>query len=190
MYYLYRHVRPDKNQVFYVGVGTLMGENLIPHLGSTFRAYYRRAFQKKSRNPYWHNIVNKAGYEVEIMLESDSINFIKEKEKKFIQLYSSTLCNMTTGGDGVESYNHTEETKRRISNTMKGVKKPKCVADKINKAKFKPIIMYNNKEKLEFDSATSAAKYLGNINKRSNISSCLYGKRNQVNGYYFKFKGE
>lgn len=49
MYYLYRHVRPDKNQVFYVGIGTITGENLIPHLGNiNCRANISTILHKKS----------------------------------------------------------------------------------------------------------------------------------------------
>lgn len=40
-YYLYRHIRLDTGNVFYVGIGT-----------------GRRAWKKENRNKHWHNIVN------------------------------------------------------------------------------------------------------------------------------------
>lgn len=48
-YYVYAHFTKDTNECFYIGVGA---DN---------RAYQR------ARNNYWHNIVNKHGYRVEIV---------------------------------------------------------------------------------------------------------------------------
>lgn len=94
-YYLYKHIRLDKNEVFYVGIGS-----------STSKSKYGRAYKKTDRNKFWHNIVNKTDYKVEIVLESDNYEFIKEKEIEFIDLYGrkdlgkGTLCNLTDGGEG------------------------------------------------------------------------------------------
>ncbi len=47
-YYVYAHIRLDKNSVFYIGKGTLCK-----------RGYYSRAYNKDKRNTYWNNIINK-----------------------------------------------------------------------------------------------------------------------------------
>lgn len=47
-YYVYAHVRLDKNSVFYIGKGTL-----------SKRGHYTRAYCKEERNNYWNNIINK-----------------------------------------------------------------------------------------------------------------------------------
>lgn len=45
MFYLYRHIRHDKNEPFYIGIGRTRN--------------YERAFRKTSRNKFWKNIVSK-----------------------------------------------------------------------------------------------------------------------------------
>lgn len=183
MFYLYRHIRLDKNEVFYIGIGK------IPHNAiNTVKSTYRRAFEKtKSRSLHWKNITALTSYEVEIIFETDSETFIQEKEVEFIALYKPTLCNQTEGGYGIEGYNHTEECKQRIRNTLTGVKRPKEVADKINKAKLKPVVMFNDTIELKFDSLQDAALYLGNKNRIGNISSVLLGLRPTAYGYKFKY---
>lgn len=93
-YYLYRHIRLDKNEPFYIGIGTKRDR---PH--HSIVSEYERAYVKNSRNNYWKNIVNSTNYKVEILLESNNYAFIKEKEVEFIASYN-TLCNMTEGGEG------------------------------------------------------------------------------------------
>ena len=98
-YYLYRHIRLDTNEVFYVGIGTKNITNYI-------KTKYYRAFDLRNRNKFWKAITAKTEYEVEIMLESDDYEFIKQKEIEFIALYGrrdldkGTLVNLTDGGDG------------------------------------------------------------------------------------------
>lgn len=91
MAYVYRHIRLDKNQPFYIGIGS--DDN------------YTRAYTKDGRNPYWYNIVNKTSYEVEIIIDNITWGGACEKEKEFISLYRRTkdggvLCNITLGGEG------------------------------------------------------------------------------------------
>lgn len=94
-YYLYRHIRLDKNEVFYVGIGTKRNNN-----------DYSRAYSKLLRNKWWNNIINKTSYRIEIVLESNKRGFICEKEKEFIKLYGrknlnkGSLVNLTDGGEG------------------------------------------------------------------------------------------
>jgi hypothetical protein len=119
-YYLYRHIRLDTNEVFYIGVGTKNNK----HLG--FASEYKRAYDKNKRSKYWKNIVNKTNYTVEILFESTSLSFIYEKEREFISLYGrkdlkkGTLVNHNDGGQGLEGSKHTIETKQKISNSNKG----------------------------------------------------------------------
>ena len=46
MAYIYKHIRLDTNEVFYIGIGS---DNT-----------YKRANLKKGRNIYWNNIINKS----------------------------------------------------------------------------------------------------------------------------------
>lgn len=91
MAYLYRHIRLDKNIPFYIGIGS--------------DDDYKRAYNVRSRNRYWVNIVAKSHYEVEILL--DNLTWLEacEKEIEFISLYKrrrdgGTLANLTLGGEG------------------------------------------------------------------------------------------
>lgn len=93
MAYVYRHIRADKNQPFYIGVG--LTDN-----------GYQRAHQKSKtkRSEYWHNIA-KNGYEVEILLDGLTVEQAFQKEIEFIALYgradngTGILCNLTDGGE-------------------------------------------------------------------------------------------
>jgi len=120
IYYLYRHIRLDTNEVFYIGIGTKNNK----HLG--FSSEYKRAYYKKGRTNHWKNIINKTNYNVEILFESDSLSIIYEKEREFIKLYGrkdlnkGTLVNHNNGGGGLEGSKHTEEAKKKISESNKG----------------------------------------------------------------------
>ena len=84
-YYIYIHYRLDTNVPFYVG----KGKN-------------KRAWNKRKRNPYWNNIVNKYGYRVEIkaqdLLEQEAFELEKQTIEELSNIYS--LANMTVGGEG------------------------------------------------------------------------------------------
>ena len=77
MAYVYRHIRLDKNEVFYIGIG------------SDDKGYYYRANSKnnKSRNFHWSSIYNKTSILVEIMLDDLSWEEACDKEKEFIALF-------------------------------------------------------------------------------------------------------
>lgn len=182
MYYLYRHIRLDKKEVFYIGIGTIVKTN---YNTQSLKTLYTRAYKKGMyRNQHWNNIVNKTDYIVEIMYHTENILEIQEKEREFIALYKDTLTNLTKGGHGIESFNHKEKTKQQISNSMLGVKKSKEHISNMNKRKYKKIIMYNDNEKYSFNSVTEAVKYLGKTNI-TNISACLKGKRKKAFGYKY-----
>jgi hypothetical protein len=105
---LYRHIRLDKNEPFYIGIGK----------------DEKRAFTRFSRNKYWKKIVNKTDYEVQILFDDLTWEEACEKEKEFIALYGKKnsggiLCNITDGGEGFLG-KHSDETKMKISKQKKG----------------------------------------------------------------------
>jgi hypothetical protein len=107
---VYRHRRLDDNSIFYIGIGV----------------DEKRAFQLRSRNQLWKNIVLKTDYKVEIIAENIDYDKAKELEIFLISLYgrrdlkNGILCNMTGGGDG--NTNMSDELKNKISNSLKGIK--------------------------------------------------------------------
>lgn len=126
-HFLYRHIRLDKNEPFYIGIGTVQERDLN---NKRQRIYYRRAYEEAGRNNIWHKIVLKTNYEVEILLESDDYEFIKQKEIEFITLYGridlglGTLSNLTDGGQGVLGVIKTGEAKQKYRNSVLGTKRP------------------------------------------------------------------
>lgn len=98
-YYLYRHIRVDKNTVFYVGMGTRSNSDIK-------KGTYNRAGTKNGRNIFWRQIVSVTDYISEIILESNDRDFIFKKEIEFIKLYGRKdlkeghLSNLNDGGYG------------------------------------------------------------------------------------------
>lgn len=112
--YLYRHIRPDTNQVFYVGIG---------------REDTNRAWQISKRNSCWNKIVakNDRKFIVEILLEELSWELANQKEIEFIKLYgridlkTGTLANLHEGGSyHVSGNKFSKETCRNMSKSHQG----------------------------------------------------------------------
>jgi len=107
---VYRHIRLDTRKPFYIGIGVNEA----------------RAYSLKNRNKHWHNIVNKYGYEVQLLFDDLTYEDAKLKEIEFINLYGrddlsdGLLCNLTDGGDGSTNYKPTKEALLKISQTSKG----------------------------------------------------------------------
>ena len=159
MAYVYRHIRLDKNEPFYIGISK------DPY----------RPFTKNRKNKHWLRITNKTDYKVEILFDDLTYEQAKEKEIEFIKLYgrrdlkNGTLVNMTDGGEGTlniivsektrnlisknsKSINRKgvplkEETKIKISNSKKGVKPTE---EAINKRKMgKSVSNYKHSDEVK-----------------------------------------
>lgn len=117
MYYVYQHIRLDTNQVFYIGISRW-----------NRKSKYKRATQRDKRNPIWKKIVAKTDFRYEILLESQNLSLVKEKEIELISTYgkiiegTGSLSNITDGGEGTFGYSHTIENKLKQSLFMKGKK--------------------------------------------------------------------
>lgn len=104
---LYRHLKPN-GEVFYIGIGKDL----------------KRPYAECGRNKYWHKIVDKYGYEVQILKYNITREDACELEVLLISWYgrahlgTGILCNMTDGGDGTK--NKSPETRQKISDGQKG----------------------------------------------------------------------
>jgi len=113
MAHVYRHIRLDTNEPFYIGIG--VDDEFI-------RAYENN---KGRRSKWWNRIANKHGYEVDILFRDASVDFAKEKEKEFIKLYgridlkTGTLCNQTDGGDGCNGWTPNGITREKMKAAAK-----------------------------------------------------------------------
>lgn len=110
MAYLYRHIRFDKNEPFYIGIG----EDT-----NTSKVIYHRAKSKQYRNRHWYNIVKNTKYEVEIILDDLSWEEACQKEIWWISFYGRSdlgkgpLCNLTDGGEGNKGMRHSENLEKK-----------------------------------------------------------------------------
>ena len=123
-YFLYRHIRLDKNEPFYIGIGTKNNK------GISEETIYKRAYEKVNRNKTWYAVLEKTEYRVEVFPEEyNNYEVLKEKEREFIKLYgrinlgTGTLTNCTSGGQGVVGMIHSDETKAQMSKVKKGQKR-------------------------------------------------------------------
>ena len=198
---LYRHVRLDKNEVFYVGIGNP-----------------KRPYDRYFRNNWWKNIVAKTDYRIDILFDDLTWEEACEKEKEFISLYGrrdlgkGPLVNLTDGGDSIKGYVMTQEHKNKISkankgNTYrlseetkrrkglpskrKGIKLPKQHAAKIKKSrsgsgagkKQRPVLQLdgNGKVLCRYNSISHAAKMVSGF--QSAISACCKGRVKTHKGF-------
>jgi hypothetical protein len=114
MAYLYRHIRHDKNEPFYIGIGS--------------DSNYKRSKQKNARNNIWKGIVSRTTYDIEILFSDISTEYAKQKEIEFIALYGriankdGILANLSGGGECNE--NPSLLTREKLSIATKGVNNP------------------------------------------------------------------
>jgi hypothetical protein len=110
-YCVYRHIRLDTNQVFYIGIGLK-----------------ERPRRISGRNEIWNRITTKTDWYWEIMLDNLTRKEAEEKEIEFVKLYGrlntkqGTLANMTDGGEGATNHKMSDEAKEKIRQKALGRK--------------------------------------------------------------------
>jgi hypothetical protein len=132
-YFVYRHIRLDKNVPFYIGIGTK------PKNYGCYTAEYKRAFVKNRRSEHWKNVVDKTDHRVEILFESDNQEEVKHKEIEFIALYGrkidgGTLVNNTIGGDGLNGFTASREQILKRNKAIKDAYKKEDAKTNLSKA--------------------------------------------------------
>jgi hypothetical protein len=141
---VYKHIRLDTNETFYIGIGKQK----------------RRAYSNSKRSQYWHNIVNKVGYKVELLHEDVNWDEACKIEQELIMFYGrqdlglGSLINMTDGGDGRYGSKASETTRKKMSEShkglntwSKGIKRPDELVDRISNS-IKEYWKHNKKEAL------------------------------------------
>lgn len=143
-YYVYRHIRLDTEQPFYVGCGscsTYKGHD---------RTWFHRAYAKKGRSPQWLAIINQTEYEVEIIFQCDDKETAIKKEAEFIKLYgridigTGTLVNQSDSCDG----NFSPQRLRLLSKIHKGRRVAEEVRDRISKSQIGKKMPESHREKM------------------------------------------
>ena len=180
MAYVYRHIRLDKNEPFYIGISGKDND-------------YKRAYSKKNRNNHWNSVVFNSEYDIEILLDELTIEEAKEKEKEFILLYgrsdikTGTLVNLTDGGDGVLNMSENAEMRLKLSKAAFGKKMSDSARNKMSKNRSVSII--------QMDLGGNFIKEWGSIASTkekfktpSTIIRCAKGYFEQAYGYKWAYK--
>lgn len=117
-YYLYRHIRFDKNIPFYIGIGHNKNGN----------DKYQRANWIYRKNSIWKRIVSKTNYGIEVVIDDLSLEDALIKEKEFIKMYgrinnnTGILANLTDGGEGTSGIIRSDEFKEKQRQLKIGIK--------------------------------------------------------------------
>lgn len=153
-FYVYCHRRKTDGKCFYIGKGS----------GKRYKA-------KESRNKHWWNIVNKYGFETEILVNNISEEKAFELEAEFCkQIGYENLCNVREEiGNG--GWSHSKETKHKISKSLKG--KVDSEEAKIKRSKS---LKGNKALSSPERSAKISKSLLGNKKRANKISKSLLGK--------------
>lgn len=157
---VYRHIRLDKNEPFYIGIGN-----------SKYRAT-----KKDSRNDIWQKIVDKTPYRVDILFDDITWEEACEKEKEFILLYGrkkdgGILANITFGGEGVLGLAQSDEAKERARKQMlKNMANPQFV-ENVRKA-----ASINGKKQAENKELRAKLMEASNVSRRKSVYSLCDGE--------------
>lgn len=180
----------------------------------TSREYDWKCLKAKYANNHISNARKKYGldnWSVEILKECNSQDELNTWEKYYIKQYSTKHpngYNLTDGGNGISGFKHSDEAKKKMSESTKGKKHPQYGKPISKEAKEKSMLsqptrkivyQYSIDGKLinVFKSVNEAARQTGyNI---SEISVCCHGgkfnkKRNkwvnvtQYKGYKWSYK--
>ena len=119
-YYVYQHIREDKNEIFYIGIGTKSKQDIKYNT-------FRRASCLHKDNNLWMKIIAKTKWKFEILFESDNRKEVEQMEIDLIAKYKRKCCgengilaNLTLGGESNKDYKFTDAQKKKISDAQKG----------------------------------------------------------------------
>ena len=152
---VYRHIRLDKNEPFYIGIGKTE----------------KRAYEKIKRNQFWHNVIAKTNYEVEILFDNLTWENAEEKEKELIKLYgkrdnnTGCLVNITDGGGGRLGARHNEESKRKIAEESRNRKRTPRSQETKEKLRLANLGKVGNNLGMKHTEATKLKLRLANLGK-------------------------
>ena len=185
---------PITNEVRYIGkTKRKLVDRMYSHTSN-----YKLKKEKSYKNSWIKSLKNKNLKPIIEELDLVEENNWEFWEQFYINLFKSwgfKLTNMTKGGEGSSGgkgclgYKHTEEAKKRISIANSKPKSKEWIQNAA-KGKYKPISQYDlqNNYIRDWESTTTAAIALGNINKKKNISNCLKGKKKSAYGYIWKLQ--
>ena len=161
-FYIYAHINPLKNEIFYIGKG-----------------HGKRAFNKNSRSKFWKDTVKKYGYIVDILEEGLTEEEAFEREIFYIQkigrrdLGTGPLVNLTGGGDGIIGRIISEETKKLMSKKATGRTHSQQTRKKISEFNKGKKLSEEHKIKI---SKGNKGKHIVSEEHRKKLIECNTGK--------------
>lgn len=161
--YVYRHIRLDKNEPFYIGIGTHRNRS------NSHNSIYERSIALDGRNVIWKKITNKTKWKSQIFLDNLTREEACEKEIELIALYGriingGILANISIGGDlSALGTVHTQEYRDNASKRLKGIKRHPSVGKKVSETKLKSNYKHSEETKLKI-SESKLGKQVGGKN--------------------------
>lgn len=164
---IYKHLKKDTNEIFYIGIGKTI----------------LRAKNGNQRNNLWNKIASKHGWYYEIIEDGLSWEDACKKEKELILKYgklsnkSGILANLTDGGDGTIGYNHTINSKNKMSISKSKPRKPhsdETIMKIKEKRKFQ---IFSEQTKVKMSNSTKKvmkSESRRNVNKIAKSDKKLY----------------
>lgn len=160
---VYKHIRLDRNEVFYIGIGTKL----------------ERAYRRSQRNKQWLEVVNETEIKIEIIYDNVSIDAARRIERNLIKEYgrinlnTGTLVNLTDGGEGVANFKRTEDQIYFLKNNRIGLKDSKEVISKKQESSFRAKLVLNQSTGIFYTSCALAAETIGM--ERTRLNKMLSG---------------
>ena len=184
-YCVYIHINKTNDKV-YVGK-TIYGDNPNKRWknGSGYRtqSYFYRAINKYTWDGFEHKIV------ASLLTKEEAINF----EKLLIKLYNARNpkhgYNCTNGGEGMEGYHHTEESKLKQINSMKKYYSNPEYIQNMRDVSHKRVILQFTLDGIfvnKYESAMEVERQLGVLN--ATVSKCAFNQLPSAGGYIFLFE--
>ncbi len=185
-FYLYRHIRADSGEIFYVGRGT----------GNRYQSTY-------GRNVFWHRVVDRAGgFRAERFLTNLTAEEAIEKEREFVVLYGrrdkkeGTLTNLTDGGEGMLAYTVSVETRaRQRKSKLENPSKPPWTGKTrmdfrgVNNPKSKVVVSTCTQER--YESAWELCRFLNETGaqvKYQTMLAWLIGQNRKPQWFTFEYE--
>ena len=144
MFYTYAHAKPN-GTIFYIGKGKT-----------------KRAWDRNGRSEYWTRIVNKHGFEVQILANWKTEQEAFDHEILLISCFKDMgyeLANHTDGGEGPSGMQHTDEAKLKIG--IASSLRKRLAITKQRSSKSQPACKKCVINGVEYHSVGEAARKLG-----------------------------